>query len=209
MVGAYAAAGYVVVVPDYRGHNESAGFEFTERFLAPHWYARDLLGALNGLLSLQEVDADRVFAVGHSMGSTVLQLAAPHMDARVRAVSLWSTARLDYRARILANAVKAQGGMDRHSLGKPDLRRFEEELRAVKPIDSREFAELQVPVLMHHAEDDQVTPLENSLVIAMDRYLAGTPYTLHTYDSDAHLLKGEQFEQAVSRDLDFFSGLSD
>ena len=49
---AYAAAGFLVVWPDYRGHNISQGAEFTSRPDASLWYARDVIAAFAALGSL-------------------------------------------------------------------------------------------------------------------------------------------------------------
>ena len=39
---AIARAGFLVVSPDYRGHNDSEGIEFVLRRDSPIWYARDV-----------------------------------------------------------------------------------------------------------------------------------------------------------------------
>lgn len=45
----FAAAGFVVVVPDYRGHNDSVGSEFVQSPLAAYWYTRDVIAAYRAL----------------------------------------------------------------------------------------------------------------------------------------------------------------
>ena len=48
--------GFLVVVPDYRGHNDSAGAEFTLKETSAHWYARDVLGVVKALDSIDNID---------------------------------------------------------------------------------------------------------------------------------------------------------
>ncbi len=44
--GLFAAQGFMVVMPDFRGHNNSEGFEFTEGMLESRYYTEDVLNLL-------------------------------------------------------------------------------------------------------------------------------------------------------------------
>ena len=48
----FVAQGFMVVMPDFRGHNNSEGFEFTEGMLESSYYTEDVLNLLAGLESL-------------------------------------------------------------------------------------------------------------------------------------------------------------
>lgn len=85
----YTRAGFIVVMPDYRGHNSSEGLAFTRSPTAPASYTEDVLALLPGLDSLEHADLRHVFAWGHSMGVDVT-LRALLSSRRFRGAALWS-----------------------------------------------------------------------------------------------------------------------
>ncbi len=88
----FASRGFLTVIPDYRGHNSSDGFEFvdpqTEDSFA--YYAEDVVVLVNSLDQLEAADTDNVFMWSHSMGGIVAVRTLLATD-RVRASSFWST----------------------------------------------------------------------------------------------------------------------
>ena len=91
---AYAAAGFLVVMPDYRGHNVSEGREFTTSPLASAYYAEDVVALLAAMDTIDHADTHNVFMWGHSMGGPVTieaALAVVGSRVHVRGASLWST----------------------------------------------------------------------------------------------------------------------
>lgn len=91
---AYAAAGFLVVMPDYRGHNVSEGREFTTSPQASAYYAEDVVALLAGIDTLDHADTRNIFMWGHSMGGPVTinaALALARSRVHVRGASLWST----------------------------------------------------------------------------------------------------------------------
>jgi alpha-beta hydrolase superfamily lysophospholipase len=88
---AYARQGFLVVWPDLRGHNDSAGLDYTQRPDPPAFYARDLVAAFRALPSLPNTDTRRVFLWGHSMGGNVVLRALQALGPEVKAASVWST----------------------------------------------------------------------------------------------------------------------
>lgn len=88
---AYARLGFLVVWPDFRGHNVSEGFAYTQSEDPPAWYARDLVAAFRAIPSLAHADDANLFLWGHSMGGNVTLQALSALDGEVRAASVWST----------------------------------------------------------------------------------------------------------------------
>jgi len=86
----YTRAGFIVVMPDYRGHNTSEGREYARGLLASAYYTEDVLALLSALPGVAHADVDNVFMWGHSLGGEVTLRALLATD-RVRGASLWST----------------------------------------------------------------------------------------------------------------------
>ena len=76
---AFLDAGYVVMLPTWRGENDNPGRY--EMFLGE---VDDCMAALEHLRKLPYVDPDRVYVVGHSTGGTIALLAALSTD-KIRA----------------------------------------------------------------------------------------------------------------------------
>lgn len=90
--GMFTSRGFLTVIPDYRGHNNSEGFEFIdpqdERSVA--YYAEDVVALLSAIDQIENADTDNVFMWSHSMGGSVSMRALLATDV-VRASSFWST----------------------------------------------------------------------------------------------------------------------
>jgi dipeptidyl aminopeptidase/acylaminoacyl peptidase len=112
-INAYAKAGYLVVMPGYRGHgvvnNKPAdGREYFEKYadlyLTSPFYAIDILNLMAGLSTISFVnwreyglhprsghllDDDNIFLAAHSMGGDVA-LAVLAVEEKFRAASIWA-----------------------------------------------------------------------------------------------------------------------
>jgi dienelactone hydrolase len=95
-IEAYAKAGFNVLVPDYRGHNSSQGYEYTHQAkqveLPEQYYAMDALASLMALEKQLEVEFQDVVIIGHSMGSPIAFWLGQQLKERAKLVSLWSSA---------------------------------------------------------------------------------------------------------------------
>ncbi len=87
----YVAQGYVVLAPDYRGHNVSEGSDFVEMANAAAWYTRDVVAAYYAALKLKGVDGDSFYMSGHSMGGGITQRAVQVLGSKLKAAAIWST----------------------------------------------------------------------------------------------------------------------
>ena len=95
-VQAFAREGFVVVAPDYRGHNISDGGEFTARPEADAWYSRDAIACFLAIQGLPGLDLEKIYMLGHSMGGAVTLRSLQVLGEKVRAASVWSTAGEEY-----------------------------------------------------------------------------------------------------------------
>jgi dipeptidyl aminopeptidase/acylaminoacyl peptidase len=87
---AFAKAGFLVVVPDFRGHNISEGLEYTKKENAYYFYARDVIAAFRALRSLPSADTNHVFMWGHSMGGSITLRVLMALGDEVQGASIWS-----------------------------------------------------------------------------------------------------------------------
>lgn len=92
----FASRGFLTVIPDYRGHNDSQGFEYInpQDEDSVDYYAEDVVALMSALDQLDAADTDNVFMWSHSMGGSVSVRALLATDS-VRASSFWSTMNVD------------------------------------------------------------------------------------------------------------------
>ncbi len=117
LIDRYVKAGYVVVTPAYRGHGRvngipSQGIEFVRTYddgsyLAPQFYAIDILYALQAIGSLENIkwpasrseklliDRTRIYLTGHSQGGDAAYTAlavstSPLLHEHFKAASIWA-----------------------------------------------------------------------------------------------------------------------
>ncbi len=88
----FASRGFLVVLPDYRGHNRSEGFEQIkeQNRESVARYADDVTTLMQLLAEIEHADPDNVFMWSHSMGGAV-SLRAQLETSLVKAASYWST----------------------------------------------------------------------------------------------------------------------
>ncbi|MGB0938899.1 MAG: alpha/beta hydrolase [Colwellia sp.] len=100
-VEAYAKAGFNVFVPDYRGHNNSQGYEFTHQAkkvkFPEQYYANDLVASVVALEKHLGLQFDNIVLIGHSMGSPIAFYSAAKLGEKVKLVSLWSSAKYRFK----------------------------------------------------------------------------------------------------------------
>jgi dienelactone hydrolase len=211
----YAAQGFVVVMPDYRGHNVSQGGEYARGFLASNYYAEDVLALLSGLPSLAKTDARNVFMWGHSLGGEVTLKALLATD-RVRGASLWSTVGGDAweQAYYYSTRKRDDQPFDSSVLDKDAilaLRRDIEQqgpawdVRGTEPLPR--LGDLRTPLILHHARGDEGAPFEWSRELAQELYRHGKPYVFHAYEGADHFFAEPDRRRAAERDAAFFRSL--
>ncbi len=182
-----ARAGFLVVTPDYRGHNDSEGSEFTLRGDSPAWYARDVQGAFAIAGTLDNTDLKNVFMLGHSMGAAVTLRAAAALGDKIRGASLWSAALPKP-----ANPSATSGYLSTYN---------QQDGPNAQPIDlSALICELNI----HHASGDPVTAIATSTNLVEQLQRRQKVVTLFTYDSPDHLFTDANLASALARDIEFF-----
>ncbi|MEM1215755.1 MAG: alpha/beta fold hydrolase [Bacteroidota bacterium] len=210
---AYAAQGYLTVTPDYRGHNRSEGFEYTQtRLLATTYYAIDVLHALAALESLADVNLEAVYYVGHSMGGDVGLKTLLATD-RFKAASLWSAVTASVEKQVVRYGQRDPAHPDR-TVPRDLYQRWQSVDSVVSTLGfahdlsegdpTRYLDLLGTPLALHHATRETVVPYAWAESLAADLYARKKQFVLYAYDSDRHLFQGENFQKAVARDVALF-----
>jgi dipeptidyl aminopeptidase/acylaminoacyl peptidase len=210
----FAAKGFMVVMPDFRGHNNSEGLEFTEGMLESSYYTEDALNLLAGLSSLDRADKDNIFMWGHSMGGEVTLRSLLATD-RVRGATIWSTVGGDIWDQSYYYSRHSDPlAFDSSETPKSVIERLrariaefgdEFDYRASEPL--LHLDALRTPIMIQHSVDDRGAAYKWSARLAKELYIRGHKYEFYSYPGDDHLFNGEMMEQAVERDSAFFRSL--
>jgi len=210
----YAREGFLVVMPDYRGHNISEGIEFTTGFLATNYYTLDVLALLSALPGLDDADLDKLFLWGHSLGGEIA-LRTLLVDGSFRGASLWSPVGGSlWEQAYHYSWYDSTDNTDSHDKPKArmdELSRDIDSLSFSYDPDSSEPGQflrfLDTPILVHHAKNDGEVPYIWSELLATKLELQNKTYTFYSYESDKHFFEDELQAIAVARDVEFFRSL--
>ncbi len=210
----YTREGFLVVMPDYRGHNTSEGFEFTTGFLATNYYTQDVLALLSALPDLDDADLDSVFMWGHSLGGEIT-LRTLLVDGSIRGASLWSPVGGSlWEQAYHYSWYDSDDDTDSHDKPKARMDELSSDIDSLSfpyDPDSSEPGQflhfLNTPIVVHHAKDDGEVPYIWSELLATNLELQNKTYTFYSYESDKHLFKDELQAIAVARDVEFFRSL--
>jgi len=210
----FVARGFMVVMPDYRGHSNSEGLEFAGGMLESRYYTEDVLNLLAGLDSLTQANAEAVFMWGHSMGGEVTLRALVATD-RVKAASLWSSVGGDiWDQSYYYSRYEDPAAFDSSETPKPVIERLSGAIEALAgDFDYRDsepllhLDHLTTPVIIQHATGDRSAAYSWSERLAKELYMRGKAYEFWSYPGDDHLFQADAMELASDRDARFFKKL--
>lgn len=209
---AFAKQGFMVVVPDFRGHNESEGLKYAKGPLESNWYARDSIVAFRAIDSLPNASRQHRFMWGHSMGGAVTLRALLALEGSVKGASIWASTTTDSWKTGIYYSLNSAGLSDSLSDEKPALSTLKSDIRAL-PFDfkpeqgdaTRFTGEFETPLNIHHSVLDlKSTPYHWSIELAGKLYTSNKAYHFYSYTGDRHLFEGENLRAAIERDVLFF-----
>lgn len=208
----FVAKGYLVVMPDFRGHNNSEGIEFTEGMLESAYYAEDVLNLLAGLGEIRGADANNIFMWGHSMGGEVTLRTLVATD-RIIAASMWSSVGGDiwdqsyYYSRYEDPSAPDSSDIDKSVITRLRGRIAElDDAFAPSSVEPYNYLDnLTTPIIIHHSIGDRGAAYKWSEQLAKELYMRDKRYEFWTYPGDAHLFTGVDLQTAVGRDAEFFA----
>lgn len=197
----YASNGFLVLKPDYRGHDNSEG---TAAGLVDRiGYSIDVLNLIAGVRNLTDADSSNVFMFGHSMGGEVSLRVGEVCGSCIRAISFW------------APAVTSWPESSFYFSRRNDRARFERlqtEFRNnfsnddIKTVSTWEnINRLKVPVIIHHGTNDESVPYSWGVELDKKFVSEGVVSKLYTYENDNHDI-ASNWSRALNRDIEFFRG---
>ena len=206
--------GFLVVMPDYRGHSDSEGLEYTDGMLESAYCTADVLALVAALDDIADADLRNVFMWGHSMGGEVTLRALLATDV-VKGASLWSSVGGDiWDQAFYYSRYEDPLAADGAEHPKDVVDKLREDIAALDGPFAWEESEpllhldhLSTPIIIHHAIGDRGAAYAWSARLAKELYLRSHRYELHTYAGDDHLFKGADLEEAARRDEAFFRSL--
>ncbi len=210
----YVARGYLVVMPDYRGHNNSEGLEFTEGMLEATYYVEDVLNLLAGLDDIDGIDPDQVFMWGHSMGGAVTLRALLATDS-IRAAALWSSVGGDlWDQAYNYSRYEDPSAPDSSEIEKAAIAELRRDIDALdgdyEPDNPHDMlGDLAVPLIIQHAVGDKSTAWRWSEALARNLYLQHKTYEFWSFAGDQHLFGDDDMQIAADRDVAFFERFKD
>ena len=160
--GLFASRGFVVVLPDYRGHNSSEGLEYVDPQddHSVAYYTEDVVALLARIGDIEVIDEDNVFMWSHSMGGSV-SLAAMIAAGGIRASSFWATMAVD---RWLPQLGELEGPVLLHHSVDDQSADYTNSVRFARALQSRDLLQE-----FHRYDGDAHLFAEPDLQIAADR----------------------------------------
>lgn len=177
-----AKAGFVVIATDYRYHDALAKQD--------QWGGldvEDVLSLFPLLRAAGTVDMDRVFMVGVARGGMMTYLALKRGAPVKAAAVVAGPSDLEALGAYRPELVNGDDRYDGWARVWPDYaHRSAEQYRERSAVYWA--ARITVPVLIVHAKDDQLVPLDQAVRMAAALQIAGRRYYFQVYLNDGHLL---------------------
>jgi dienelactone hydrolase len=194
----YVAAGYAVLSYSLDGHIENVQAasdariaRATAEFVAAQAGLGNARAAIDWMLkNFPEVDPERLYTAGHSSAGTMALLLAEN-DARLKACAAF-----DPRSNTEGNFQPPQLAALRHIIPVVD-----QIFTAYNP--AKHAGEIKCPVLLFHAQDDEVVPVSETDAFASALKSAGKDVTVDLVPSGGHFQP--MISQGIPRAIAYFA----
>ncbi len=198
----YAAGGFLVIKPDYRGHGRSEGLG--ERSLSRTIdYSIDVLNLLADLNKIPGADTDNIFLYGHSMGGEI-SLRILTIDTTIKGATLWAAVTQDFPENTLYFIRRRNAEAAKNLQVQIESAFSKKHYPSLTPnsyLDS-----ISVPMLIHHGTADESVPFEWSIPFRSNLDAAGVNYRFFEYPGEDHNISSS-FYRVMDADMEFFRSL--
>jgi len=209
-VDGFARNGYIVIKPDYRGHDNSEGQAIGA--YGSNAYTIDVLNAVSSMKKYKDADPNSIGMWGHSMGGHIT-LRAMVANKDIKAGVIWAGVVASYPDLIARwrrgtttpspfPTNSTRGGWRRgliEQYGTP-----EENPQFWNSISANSYlTDISGPLQLHHGTADHSVPPEFSETLTEQMKKAGKDVELYLYPGDDHDIPNN-FGIAMQRSVEFF-----
>lgn len=195
----YASNGFMVLKPDYRGHDksENGNDPNTERLS----YAIDVLNLLYLIPTLNDADKDNIFVYGHSMGGGVT-LTVLEVANNINAATLWAAVSIEFPESLLYFIRKRHSEEANSLLSRLEEVFTQEDFYKLSPINYLKY--ITAPIIIQHGTKDDSVPIEWSDQLAEKLKNNNIYYEYYKYENDDHNFAKGNFYKVLKKDIEFF-----
>lgn len=204
----FAKGGFLVLKPDYRGHDRSEGISNTPTSTID--YSIDVLNLIGQIDSVPGADTDKVFLFGHSMGGEI-GLRVLTVSKKLLGATLWAPASKGFPENTLY-FIKTERPKELRS---QELAEFQNTIEALFDPDEYDslnpgnyLDSIDVPILVHHGTHDDIIPFEWSAGLIEALKKAEVDCTFYEYPGEDHNISVSYYE-VMDKDMEFFRSLID
>lgn len=205
-------AGYIVFMPDLRGHDESEG-EPDSQYFSPN-YTIDVLNATESLKKFKYVNPDRIGMWGHSNGGNLIMRIIAVRPNDIKVAVIWGGVMASYD--ILTSDWQQ---MVTYQQPEYDLNIENKHMKELiethgLPKDNPKFwnsidplnyiSEINVPIQLHAGEKDEEVPAKFSEDLHNDLQALGKVSEYYNYPNGDHNITNPNYHTAMERTIKFF-----
>lgn len=199
VAGFYANNGFLVLKPDYRGHDKS---QIGENIISDRLsYAIDVLNLLYLIPTLEYSDANNIFMYGHSMGGgvtlTVLEIAS-----NIKAATLWAAVSVEFPESILYFLRKRNLEDSNKLLLEIEKIFNKDDYYKLSPINYLQY--IKSPLIIQHGTKDESVPMEWSDQLEIQMKNKNILYNYIKYQNEDHNFSKSSFYKVLKADVNFF-----
>ena len=195
----FASKGFLVLKPDYRGHDKSEGT--INSLYSRNQYAVDVLNLMAAIDSIPEANANNIFVYGHSMGGDISLMVAENNN-KIKSMVLWAPAVTTYPKNMVFFTKRHGDG-----LNKPERQKELAGLIGIYGVESfssfSNVDKIEIPVMIQQSINDESVPYEWGQQLTERFKSLGKEVIFYSYTNDNHDIANHWYE-ALNKDIEFF-----
>lgn len=205
-------AGYIVFMPDYRGHDQSEG-EPDSQYFSPS-YTIDALNAMESLKKFKYVNPDKIGMWGHSDGGNVIMRAIVTRPDDIKVAVIWGGVMASYDIltsdwQQMVTYQQPQYDLDIENKHMDELiethgwpRDNPEFWNSIDPLNY--LSEINTPIQLHVGEKDEEVPTKFSEDLHNNLLSLKKISEYYNYPNGDHNIVNPNYHSAMERTIEFF-----